>query len=47
MRWWKRLFRPVEHERELDTELRYHFERKVAEHVASGKDEAEARRLTR
>jgi predicted permease len=45
--WWRRLFKRGEIERELDAELRYHFERKVAEYAAGGKTEAEARRLAR
>jgi predicted permease len=46
MRWWNRLFNKRTLEHHLDAELRYHFERKVAEHVA-GLSEQEARRLAR
>jgi hypothetical protein len=44
MTWWKRLFSSRELERELEAELRYHFERRVTEHMADGESEAEARR---
>jgi putative ABC transport system permease protein len=47
MTWWGRLFHRRRLERELDAELRDHFERQVADFVATGVSEAEARRIAR
>jgi putative ABC transport system permease protein len=47
MTWWGRLFRRRRLERELDAELRDHYERQVADFVATGVSDAEARRLAR
>jgi len=47
MTWWGRLFRRRRLERELDAEIRDHYERQVADFVATGVSEAEARRLAR
>ena len=47
MTWWGRLFRRRRLERELEAELRDHYERQVADFVATGVSEAEARRLAR
>jgi predicted permease len=44
MRWWARLLRRRRVETQLDAELRDHLERQVADHVAAGLSEAEARR---
>src|SRR5579864_3842725 len=44
MNWWSRLFRKGQMESELQKELRYHFERQVADNVRAGLDPAEARR---
>ena len=44
MRWWARLLRRRRVETQLDAELRDHVERQVADHVASGLGESEARR---
>jgi predicted permease len=44
MSWWQRLIRRRAVERQLDAELRDHVERQVADFVAAGLDEAEARR---
>ena len=47
MTWWRRLISRDRLEDQLDTELRDHFERLVAEYRQQGHAEAEARRLAR
>jgi predicted permease len=47
MNWFKRLTKTGRMERELDAELRFHFETQVAEKIRAGINEAEARRTTR
>jgi predicted permease len=47
MSWLQRLFFRNQLERDLDKELRFHFETQVADKVRSGISEPEARRLTR
>jgi putative ABC transport system permease protein len=47
MSWLQRLFKRDRLERELDAELRDHFDRLVADYKAAGKSDAEARRLAR
>lgn len=47
MNWWQRLRNHDRLERELDAELRYHFDREVADNVRMGMSEAEARRRAR
>jgi len=47
MGWLQRLFSRNRMERDLDKELRFHFESQVADKVRSGIPESEARRLTR
>ncbi len=47
MRWWQRLLRGDRLERELDVELRYHFDRQVDDFIQSGMSAEEARRRTR
>jgi len=47
MNWWRRLWNRDRLERELDAELRYHFERLVEDHVSAGMSEHEARRRAR
>jgi predicted permease len=47
MSWLGRLFARKRLERDLDKELRFHFESQVAEKMRSGVPESEARRLTR
>ena len=47
MSWLQRLFARKRLERDLDKELRFHFETQVADKVRSGISEVEARRLTR
>ncbi len=47
MTWWQRLVNRDRLERELDAELRYHFERTVQDHVRTGMSETHARRLAR
>ena len=47
MNWWRRLLQRERVERQLDAELRDHFERLVADHIESGATEAEARRRAR
>jgi len=47
MNWWQRLRRRDQLERELDAELRYHFERQVQDNLAAGMSEQEARRRAR
>jgi putative ABC transport system permease protein len=45
--WWQRLRNDDRLERELDAELRYHFDREVADNVRMGMSEDEARRRAR
>jgi len=47
MSWLGRLFRSRQLERELDKELRYHYERQVGDFTARGVDAGEAERATR
>jgi hypothetical protein len=47
MTWLGRLFRRRRLEHELDAELRDHYERQLADFVATGVPEPEARRLAR
>jgi predicted permease len=47
MNWFQRLTRSGRMEKELDTELRFHFESQVADKIHAGMSEAEARRTTR
>jgi predicted permease len=47
MNWLNRLFSRERMERDLDKELRFHFESQVSDKVRSGIPEGEARRLTR
>jgi putative ABC transport system permease protein len=47
MKWWRRLLQRDRVERQLDAELRDHFDRLVADYVRSGTTEAEARRRAR
>jgi predicted permease len=47
MRWYQRLFRRTQTEKQLDSELRFHLERQVADYVASGMTPEEARRRAR
>lgn len=47
MTWWQRLRNRDRLERELDAELRYHFDRHVEDNIRSGMPEAEARRMAR
>jgi predicted permease len=47
MSWLQRLFSRNQLERDLDKELRFHFETQVADKVRSGLSEPEARRLAR
>jgi predicted permease len=47
MNWWQRLFSSERLERELDKELRFHFEQQVAENIRGGMTEEQARRATR
>ena len=47
MSWWRRLLQRERVERQLDAELRDHFERLVADYVRSGATESEARRRAR
>lgn len=44
MTWWHALLRRQQRDRELDAELRYHFDRLIDDHVRSGLDPREARR---
>src|SRR5262245_44921944 len=44
MRWVGRLLRRDQLERQLDVELRDHFERQVADYIAEGSSDADARR---
>ena len=47
MNWLQRLTKTGRMEKELDTELRFHFETQVADKIQAGLTEAEARRATR
>ena len=47
MNWLQRLTRSRRMEKELDSELRFHFESQVADKMKAGASEAEARRSTR
>ena len=47
MNWWQRLVHRNRLERELDLELRYHFDRQVADYVRSGMSTEEAGRRAR
>ncbi len=47
MNWFERLTKTGRMEKELDAELRFHFESQVADKVRGGLTEAEARRATR
>ncbi len=47
MTWWQRVRRAGELERELDAEVRYHFDRRVDDHVNAGMARSEALRRTR
>ena len=47
MTWWQRVRRRWRLEDELDAELRFHFDRLVADYVAEGLPEREARRRAR
>ena len=47
MNWFQRLSKTGRLEKELDAELRFHFEAQVADKIQAGQTEAEARRATR
>jgi predicted permease len=47
MNWFQRLSKTGRMEKELDAELRFHFETQVADKIQAGQTEAEARRTTR
>ena len=47
MTWWSRLLRRTRVEAQLDAELRDHLERQVADYIADGMTEADARRRAR
>ena len=47
MNWWQRLLNRNRLERELDAELRYHFDRQVDDNIRMGMSEEEARRCAR
>jgi hypothetical protein len=47
VKWWQRLRNHERLERELDAELRYHFDREVADNLRMGMSEEEARRRAR
>lgn len=47
MNWWQRLRNRDRLERELDAELRYHFDRQVEDNIRMGMSEEEARRRAR
>jgi hypothetical protein len=47
MNWVQRLVRRGRMEKDLDKELRFHFEAQVADKMRAGMTEAEARRATR
>ncbi len=47
MNWWRRLWKRDELEDQLDRELRFHFDSRVADNLRAGMTETEARRRTR
>jgi predicted permease len=47
MNWFQRLLQSGRMEKELDTELRFHFESQVSDKINAGMKEADARRATR
>ncbi|HEY3936476.1 MAG TPA: ABC transporter permease, partial [Bryobacteraceae bacterium] len=47
MNWWQRLLKRARMEKQLDSELRFHFESQVAAKIRAGLTEEEARRKTR
>lgn len=47
MNWWQRFFKTRRMEKQLDSELRFHFESQVADKIRDGLTEVEARRATR
>jgi predicted permease len=47
MNWFQRISKTGQMEKELDAELRFHFETLVADKIEAGQTEAEARRATR
>ena len=47
MSWLQRLFKKRQLDRELDAELKFHFERQVADNIRAGMSESEARRDAR
>jgi hypothetical protein len=47
MSWFERLFTSKRMERDLDSELRFHLERQIADKVRAGMTDDEARRTTR
>jgi len=47
MNWFQRLSKTGRMEKELDAELRFHFESQVGDKIRAGLSEAEARRATR
>jgi predicted permease len=47
MNWWQRLLHGEQLERDLDKELRFHFEQQVAENMRTGMTKEQARRATR
>jgi putative ABC transport system permease protein len=47
MYWLQRLFRKTQTERQLDSELRFHLERQIADYIAAGMSSEEARRRAR
>src|SRR5438105_15768746 len=44
MRWIRRLFQKSHAEEQLDQELRFHLDRQIADHIATGISPEEARR---
>src|SRR5258708_2269713 len=47
MNWWQRLRKKKQLEERLDAELRFHFDRQVADKIRAGMSEEEARRKAR
>jgi putative ABC transport system permease protein len=47
MHWLQRLFRKGQAEKQLDSELRFHLERQIADYIAAGMSSEEARRRAR
>ena len=47
MRWWLRLLNKSRADKQLDSELRFHIERHIADNIAAGMSLEEARRLAR